>query len=161
MRAVLLRGAHDFLGGQANALIVDVHAAVARPEGDLFGAVGMAVEPRLADQEAAAACPSRSLTASTASRMSSSPSVLLETGLDDARRAAVFAIDRRASASAHSPVVTPALAAAIDGSMMLRPSLGRGAQIGQRRFDRGCVALRAFQAFSRSIWSAPSPGRRP
>ena len=41
----------DFLGGQPDAFVIDIHAAVAGTERDLFGAVGMAVEPGLADHE--------------------------------------------------------------------------------------------------------------
>jgi hypothetical protein len=36
--------------GSGGCLHMDVHAAIARAGGDLFGAVGMAVQPRLADQ---------------------------------------------------------------------------------------------------------------
>ena len=45
------RAGDDLLRGQADAFIGDVHSAIARPRGDLFGAVGMAVEPRFADDE--------------------------------------------------------------------------------------------------------------
>ena len=39
---------HELVRRQADALIFDVDAAVARPEGDLLGAIGMAVKPGLA-----------------------------------------------------------------------------------------------------------------
>ena len=45
MRA-LARGLDDLFGGQANALVVDLHPAIAGAEGDLLGTVGMPVEPR-------------------------------------------------------------------------------------------------------------------
>ena len=44
-------GVDDFVGGQADAFIGDVHAAIARTGGDLFGPVGVAVKPGLADKE--------------------------------------------------------------------------------------------------------------
>ena len=43
--------ADDLGGGQADALIMDLHAAIARACSDLFGTVGMAIQPRLADQK--------------------------------------------------------------------------------------------------------------
>jgi hypothetical protein len=51
MGALGLRRVDDLARGQADALIGDVHPAVARAEGDLLGAVGMTVEARLADEE--------------------------------------------------------------------------------------------------------------
>ena len=51
---------------------------------------------------------------------------------------------RRASASPHSPVVTPALAAAIEAGMTLSPFCAAlRATVGQRLFHRGLVAVRA------------------
>ena len=41
----------DVLRRQADAVVDDVHARVERARRDLLGAVGMAVEPRLADQQ--------------------------------------------------------------------------------------------------------------
>ena len=49
------RGAHDLRRRQADAFVDDLHAAVAGAHGDLLGAVGVAVEARLADQELDAA----------------------------------------------------------------------------------------------------------
>src|SRR6056297_1714223 len=51
MRALLLRSTDDLFGRQADTLIADIHAAISCAEGDLFGPVGMAIEPRLADEE--------------------------------------------------------------------------------------------------------------
>ncbi len=49
---VLLQGRlGDLLGGQADALVDDLHADVARPQRHLLGAVGVAVEAGLADQD--------------------------------------------------------------------------------------------------------------
>ena len=55
VHALLDGRAHDLRGRQADALVDDLHAAIAGAHGDLLGAVGMAVEARLADQELDAA----------------------------------------------------------------------------------------------------------
>ena len=46
-----LRALDDFVRRQADAVVDDVHAGVGGAHRDLLGAVGMAVEARLADQE--------------------------------------------------------------------------------------------------------------
>ena len=46
-----LGGADDLGGRQADAVVDDIHAGIARADRDLLGAVRMAVEARLADQE--------------------------------------------------------------------------------------------------------------
>ena len=51
MRLLFARGIDDLLRRQADALIDHLHAGIARAHRDLLGAVGMAVEPGLADQE--------------------------------------------------------------------------------------------------------------
>src|SRR5579883_1506369 len=51
MHALLECGVDDALGRQPDALVDYFHAAVAGPDGDLLGAVGMAVEAGLADQD--------------------------------------------------------------------------------------------------------------
>ena len=51
MHALVDRGARDLGRRQADALVDDVHAGVARAHGDLLGAVGVAVEPGLADED--------------------------------------------------------------------------------------------------------------
>jgi hypothetical protein len=60
MHAFLQRGVDDLGRRQADALVDDLHAGIAGAHGDLLGAVGMAVEARLADEEfdAAAELPS-------------------------------------------------------------------------------------------------------
>src|SRR6185437_12898339 len=55
VRLLLLRRVDDLLRRQANALVDHLHAGVARADGDLLGAVTMAVETGLADQESHAA----------------------------------------------------------------------------------------------------------
>ena len=51
MDAFILRRLDDFGRGEADAVIDHVHADVARAHRDLLGAVGMAIEAGLADQE--------------------------------------------------------------------------------------------------------------
>ena len=51
VHALLGGRAGDLGRGQPDALVDDVHAGVAGPDGDLLGAVGVPVEARLADQE--------------------------------------------------------------------------------------------------------------
>ena len=51
MGLLLARRVDDLLRRQPDALIDHLHAGVARPHRDLLGAVGMAVEAGLADQE--------------------------------------------------------------------------------------------------------------
>ena len=51
MRLLIGGGADDLGRGQADAFVMDVHAAIAGAGGDLFGAVGMAVKAGLADEE--------------------------------------------------------------------------------------------------------------
>ena len=51
MHAVVDGGGDDLVGGEADAVIDHFKAHFAGPDGDLLGAVGMTVEPRLAHQE--------------------------------------------------------------------------------------------------------------
>jgi CheY-like chemotaxis protein/nitrogen-specific signal transduction histidine kinase len=51
VRLFLVRGSDDLLRRQADALVDHLHAGIARAHRDLLGAVGMAVETRLADQK--------------------------------------------------------------------------------------------------------------
>ena len=48
---LLLRGGDDLGGREADAFVDRVHADGAGARGDLFGAVGVAVEAGLADEE--------------------------------------------------------------------------------------------------------------
>ena len=49
---LVARGGRDLLGREPDALVDDLHARVARRDRDLLGAVGVAVEPGLADEDA-------------------------------------------------------------------------------------------------------------
>ena len=51
VHALLQRRGGDLGGGQADPFVDDVHARVARAHGDLLGAVGVAVEAGLADED--------------------------------------------------------------------------------------------------------------
>ena len=51
MDLFVARGGGDGIGRQPNAVVDHLHAGIAGPSGDLLGAVGMAVEPGLADQQ--------------------------------------------------------------------------------------------------------------
>jgi hypothetical protein len=48
---LLQRGGDDLRGGQADPFVDDLHPDVTRTQGDLLGAVGVTVEPRLADED--------------------------------------------------------------------------------------------------------------
>src|SRR5260370_18625560 len=51
MRGLLARSFHDLSRRQADALVDHVDAGIARPHRDLLRAVGVTVEPRLAEHE--------------------------------------------------------------------------------------------------------------
>ena len=55
MDALVDRRARDLRRRQPDPLVDDLHARVARPHGDLLGAVGVPVEPGLADEDLHAA----------------------------------------------------------------------------------------------------------
>ena len=56
MNALLEGGLDDLLGRQADAVVDDFEAAIGGAHGDLLGAVGMAVEAGLADEELGLSC---------------------------------------------------------------------------------------------------------
>ena len=108
----LLGGRGGDLGRrQADALVDDVHAGVARADGDLLGAVGVAVETGLADEEL------------------QPPAERLADPLDlVAQLGDLLARDRRGLADAgRRPVLAEHVA------QRLRPLAGRGARRGRRR----------------------------
>ena len=143
MHALVDRRARDARRGEADALVDHVHAGIARAHGDLLGAVRVAVEPRLADQDLDA------------------PPELLGHPLDALAQLSQGVVGGAAAASptpvgaryspkvsrsaaAHSPVVAPAFAAAQRGGHDVHLGVGRGgSQLVERRLDRGAVARRA------------------
>ena len=128
-------------GGEADAVINDVHAGIAGAHGDLLGAVGMAVEARLADQEFEPAAELLRYP-STSARRSSRPSASLRMAVPTPVGAR-YSPKAPRSAKPHSPVVTPALAHAIEAGMMLAPSARGALERGERRRDGVVVARRA------------------
>src|SRR5271155_4373200 len=51
MRRVLACGRDDFVGREADTVVDDIHADIARADGDLLRTVRMAVEAGLGDEE--------------------------------------------------------------------------------------------------------------
>ena len=161
MHGLVAGGAHDLRGGEADALVDHLHAAVAGAHGDLLGPVGVAVEAGLADQELDAAAealrhalhlgPHVAQALLAAQRRQRVPTPV----------GARYSPNTARSAAPHSPVVTPALAQAMDGSMTLRPSLAAASSSGQRPLHGR--ARRGRRARRRGARSAPSPppGRPP
>jgi hypothetical protein len=140
--------------GQADAFVVDVHAAVAGARGDLFGAVGMAVEARLAHRNF-----SRRPAGDDRHPPPRGSAPALRSGSTGCatRRWARGTRRNRAHHAPHSPVVAPALAAAIEAGMTLR----RCARPARSAASAACTAASsrlARQAFRRAIWSASASG---
>ena len=161
-------GAHDCAGVEADALVDDLHAAVAGSDGDLLGAVGVAVEPGLPTSSLRRR-PSRVDTASTSPRTSSSPAPSRSTIDWPTPVGARYSPKILRNSPPHSPVVTPASGARNRGLHDVAPSRA-ARQLGQRGLGGARVAARARQALSRPIcsastaasitWIAPSPAER-
>src|SRR5262249_1280561 len=103
--SLLQRRSGDLRRGQANPLVYDVHARVARADRDLLGAVGVTVEARLADQD-----------------LGASPEPLLQLCDLGSQIAEVLLRDRRRLAP-HGPAAVPPRAA---GAPRPPPPRGRG-----------------------------------
>ncbi len=93
VHALVDGGAHDLSGRQADALVDDFHAAVARAHGDLLRAVGMSVEARLADQQLDAAAEARGHLVDLAAHGHEILVAALRHGAADAGRCAILAED--------------------------------------------------------------------
>ncbi len=140
MHALLHRGGHDLRRREPDALVDDLEADVAGPHGDLLGAVGVPVEAGLADQHPQP----------RADLLAGRPHPLAHRG-DLGRRprrrptAADTPVGARnspntsRSAPAHSPVVTPALAQAIEASIRLASVLAASRSASSARLDGGGV----------------------
>ncbi len=109
-------------GRQADAVIDHVHAGIARAHRDLLGAVGMAVEAGFADQEFQAPAELLRHPVDLGADVVEALGVVAH-GACRRRSARGIRRTRERSANPHSPVVTPALAQAIDGGMILAPLL--------------------------------------
>ena len=127
MGVLLDGGGDDFGGGQADAFVVDVHAAIAGAGGDLFGAVGMAVKPRFSHQKLQR--PAQFGRQRSAPPRGSVPALRCGwTGCATRRSGARYSPKAARTIRPHSPVVAPAFAAAIEAGMMLAPEAAASAQ---------------------------------
>ena len=129
--------------------------------GDLLGAVGMAVEAGLADQELDA--PAELAPTRARPRPRTSSSRRADAGAPPRRRRSARGTRRRprAASSPHSPVVTPALAQAIDGSHDVAASLAPRARARRARPSTALASRAARQACERARSARPRPpGRR-
>ena len=151
--ALVDRRAGDLLGGQADALVDDLHADVAGAHGDLLGAVGVAVEAGLADEDLHRAAERLADAVDLVAQLGHVVGRRRGGGLADAGRARGRTPKTSRSACAHSPVVTPARAAAIVASMMFSSVCGDAAQLVQRGVDGVLVALRRATRSSASLAS--------
>ena len=131
----------DLLRRQANALVDHLHAGVARAHRDLLGAVGMAVEPGLADQE-------RQTTTELARNAVDvganivEPADVVAHGAADAGRRAVFA-ERLAQRPAPFAGGDAGFGAGDGGRHDVAAARGGALERVERGLDRGIVALRA------------------
>ena len=109
MHAFLQRRIDDLGGREADAFVDHFHAGIARAHRDLLGAVGMAVEAGLADQEldAAAELARHALDARRAPRRARRISLRAARPTPVGAR---YSPNASRSAAPHSPVVTPAFA---------------------------------------------------
>ena len=162
VHALVHRRAGDPRRRQPDALVDHVHAGVAGAHGDLLGAVRVAVEARLADQDLDAA-PERlghlaprgraaRVSASSDAAAAASPTPV----------GARYSPNTSRSAPAHSPVVTPAARRprAWRGMMFTVRVRGGLAQRLERGVDRGLVALVAPAPARRRSPTARPPGPR-
>lgn len=116
MHALLDRGRHDLRRCQPDALVDHLEPDVAGAHGHLLGPVGVPVQPRLADEHA------QPLVQLVAGRADPGPTVAISPAASPETAAATPVGARNSpntsrSAPVHSPVVTPALAHAIEASM--------------------------------------------
>src|SRR5208283_3756782 len=132
MRAFLLRGLHELLWRRTDAGVDHVKARVARTHGDLLGAVRVAVQSGLADQELRALADLLRNALDLASHLVERAANLARRG-GDARRRAIFAEDAAQCAA---------------------PFAGRHASLGRRdrRLDHVATLLRrARKLFQRRL----------
>ena len=141
MRLLLAHGIDDLLGRQPDALIDHLHAGVAGAHRDLLGAVGMAVEAGLADQERHSP-PELARNAIDVGANVVEAADVVAHRLADAGRRAVFA-----EGFAQGPAPFAGGDAGFGAGDRRRHDVGaagRGAlEVSQRRRDRAGVARRA------------------
>ena len=144
----------DLVRGQPDAVVDHVHAGVGGAHGDLLGAVGMAVEPRLADQKLEPPAELQRDALDLAAQRIEIVRRLARPGATPV--GARNSPNSARSAAPHSPVVTPAFAASIEGGMMFAPLLRRRAVLSAAatRASSRC----ARHALSRATCSASASG---
>ena len=140
MGLLLARGIDDFLRRQADALVDHLHAGIARAHRDLLGAVGMAVEPGLADQEGQAATELAGYPVDVGADVVE-PADVVAHGAADAGRRAVFA-ERFAQRPAPFAGGDAGLGAGDRGWHYIAAAGGGAFQFAERRRNRVFVARR-------------------
>ena len=152
-------GGRDLLGRQPDALVDDLHARVARRDRDLLGAVGVAVEPGLADQDpdrAAERLRPRPAPA-RAPRPSPRPTARVHPPTPVGAR---YSPNTSRSAPAHSPTVPPARASSIVAGVRL--SVPRAVSRSRVEGARDGVGVTGGAPRVAGARSAPArPPRRP
>ena len=152
MRLLLAHGVDDLLRRQPDALVDHLHAGVARAHRDLLGAVGMAVEAGLADQERHAPAELARDAIDLGADVVEAADVVAH-GVADAGRRAVFA-ERLAQRPAPFAGGDAGFGAGDRGRHDVGAA-GRGAlEVRQAPLRPRLASRAARQAFSRSIWSA-------
>ena len=124
--------------GEADAGVDDLHAGVAGGDGDLLGAVGVAVEAGLGDEQLRRPAGASSARSSATAASSPAPAPTAPPTPVGAR----YSPNTSRITAPHSPVVPPALASAIDGRHDVVAVDRRPAQLVERGVDGGVVAAR-------------------
>ena len=158
---LVARGRGDLRRREPDALVDDLHPRVARRHRDLFGAVRVAVEPGLADQDADGMTDLRRVIACTCSRTSCIPAADRRACTPPTPVGARYSPNTSRSAPAHSPTVPPARASAIvagtrfsDVSAVARSVVERAPRPHRRR------ARRATGRDARAVPARPARRRR-
>src|SRR5690348_814041 len=140
VRLFLARRLHDLLRRQADALVDHLHAGVARAHRDLLGAVGVAVEAGLADEESHAPAEFLRDAVDIGADVVQTGDVVAH-GAADAGRRAVFA-EGLAQGPAPFAGRDAGLRAGDRGRHDVAAALRRALERRERRLDRARVALR-------------------
>ena len=149
MGLLLARGIDDLLRRQPDALIDHLHAGIARPHRDLLGAVGMAVEAGLADQERQPPAELARHAVDIGANVVEAVDVVAH-GAADAGRRAVFA-ERLAQRPAPFAGGDAGFGAGDRGRHDVGAAGGGALEVRQRRLRPALSSRCARQAFSRSI----------
>ena len=131
-------GRRDLRRREPDALVDDLHAGVAGRDRDLLGAVRVAVEAGLADEDADRAAVGRGRAATRARTCCSSSPGRTDTAPTPV--GARYSPNTSRSAPAHSPTVPPARASAIVAGMRFSVVAATSRQVVERLVDRALVA---------------------